>query len=85
MATENWVNIGSDNGLLPDGTNPLPEPMLIYHRYCPVTSIKEMPQPIICKIILKINDLKFDLTMPGANELTKWLWNNPGPGLLGKG
>ena len=23
-----WVNIGSGNGLLPDGTKPLPEPML---------------------------------------------------------
>ena len=28
MATEIWVNIGSGNGLLPDGTKPLPEPML---------------------------------------------------------
>ena len=28
MATENWVNIGSGNGLLPNGTKPLPEPML---------------------------------------------------------
>ena len=26
MATEIWVNIGSGNGLLPDGTKPLPEP-----------------------------------------------------------
>ena len=31
MATEIWVNIGSGNGLLPDGTKPLPEPMLTYH------------------------------------------------------
>ena len=29
MVTYNWVNIGSGNGLLPDGTKPLPEPMLI--------------------------------------------------------
>ena len=28
MATEIWVNIGSGNGLLPDGTKPLPEPIL---------------------------------------------------------
>ena len=28
MATKIWVNIGSGNGLLPDGTKPLPEPML---------------------------------------------------------
>ena len=28
-----WVNIGSGNGLLPDGTKPLPEPMLTYHQW----------------------------------------------------
>ena len=32
MATEIWVNIGSGNGLLPDGTKLLPELMLIYHQ-----------------------------------------------------
>ena len=26
------VNIGSGNGLLPDGNNPLLEPMLTYHQ-----------------------------------------------------
>ena len=31
-----WVNIGSGNGLLPDGTKPLPEPMLSYHQRCSV-------------------------------------------------
>ena len=29
MATEIWVNSGSGNGLLPDGTKPLPECWLI--------------------------------------------------------
>ena len=28
MATEIWINIGSGNGLLPDDTKPLPEPIL---------------------------------------------------------
>ena len=28
MAAEIWVNTGSGNGLLPDSTKPLPEPML---------------------------------------------------------
>ena len=32
MATEIWINIGSGNGLLPDGTKPLPEPMLTYQQ-----------------------------------------------------
>ena len=36
MTTENWAKIGSGNGLLPDGTKPLPEPMLTYHEYGPV-------------------------------------------------
>ena len=27
-----WVNIGSGNGLLPDGTKPLPDLMLTYHQ-----------------------------------------------------
>ena len=34
-----WVNIVSDNGLLPDGTKPLPEPNLTYHKFGPVASI----------------------------------------------
>ena len=31
------VNIGLSNGLLPDGTKPLPEPILIYHQWERVT------------------------------------------------
>ena len=27
-----WWTIGSGNGLLPDGTKPLPEPLLTYHQ-----------------------------------------------------
>ena len=38
-ATEILVNIGSGNGLLPDGIKPLPEPVLTYHQYGPVTII----------------------------------------------
>ena len=30
LVLEIWVNIGSGNGLLPDDTKPLPEPMLTY-------------------------------------------------------
>ena len=28
-----WVNIGSGNGLVPDGTKPLPEPKLTNHQW----------------------------------------------------
>ena len=31
MATSTWVNTGWGNGLMPDGTKPLPEPVLTYH------------------------------------------------------
>ena len=34
MAMKIWVNIGSANGLLPDSTKPLPEPMLTNHHRC---------------------------------------------------
>ena len=37
MATEICVNFGSGNGLLPDGTKPLPEPMLTDHQWSPAT------------------------------------------------
>ena len=30
-----WVITGSDNGLLPDGTKPLPEPMVTYCQLDP--------------------------------------------------
>ena len=33
MATEIWVNIGSGDGSLPDGTKPLPEPMLTDNQW----------------------------------------------------
>ena len=32
IPTQIMVNIGSRNGLLPDSTKPLPEPMLTYHQ-----------------------------------------------------
>ena len=37
MATLIQVTIGSGNGLLPDGTKPLTEPMLTYKLWDPVT------------------------------------------------
>ena len=33
MASQNSVNIGSDNGLVPSGTKPLPEPVLANHQW----------------------------------------------------
>ena len=39
MATKIWINIGSGNGLLPDGTKPLPEPMLTDHQWSPLSPV----------------------------------------------
>ena len=39
MVTKMWVNIGSGNGLMPDGTKPLPEPVLTDHYWSPMTFI----------------------------------------------
>ena len=35
------IDIGWGNGLLPGSTKPLPEPMLTYHQYSPVTFIRQ--------------------------------------------
>ena len=39
MVTLIYINIDSGNGLLPDSTKPLLEPMMTYHHYGPVTFI----------------------------------------------
>ena len=62
--SQTWVNIGSGDGLLPDGTKPLPEPMFalssentsdIHLR----AISQEMHQPSITKISLKIIYVEF--------------------------
>ena len=73
MATEIWVNIGSGNGFLPDGTKLLPD---IDWSSVKLSDIhtraisQEMPEPSVSKIHLKITHLKFNPNFPGANELT---------------
>ena len=66
MVSEIWVNIGSGNGLLPDGTKPLPEPMLTYLQISPMTDIhlralsqEDLKMPIN-KTRLKIAFLKLN-------------------------
>ena len=71
MVTEIWINTGSGNGLLPDSTKTLPEPMLTDHiGAIHIRAIsQEIPQLSIIKIRLKITYFKFHLNFPGANEL----------------
>ena len=76
MVTLIWVNIGSGNGLLPDGTKPLPEPMLTYHQWGNAPFMWGQFQPSITKISLKITSLKFIPNLPGANELKTQTWSS---------
>ena len=71
-----WVNIDC-NGLFPDrlltdGTKSLPETMLTYlqssDNYQRVI-VQKIAQPLIAKIVLKIETLKFYSNHRGANEL----------------
>ena len=67
----NLGQIGSGNGLVPDGTKPLPEPMLTYHQQGPVafTWVQKIPQPSVTEISWTMTYLKFCSNLPGANEL----------------
>ena len=81
MGTEILVNIGSGNGLLPDGTKPLPEPMLTDHQWCPVTFIfgkfhKRCLKHQSLRSVWKLHVWKFHLNFPGVNELTSQ-WSMP--------
>ena len=67
------VNIGSGNGLLPDGTKPLPEPILTDHQWSSVAFIlgqfhKRCLNHQSLKS-MKITYLKFPSNFPGANVL----------------
>ena len=41
MVTQNWVNISSGNGLLPDGTKLLPKPIFTYQEWGPLVFRQE--------------------------------------------
>ena len=74
MASENLVNIGSGNGLLPDGTKPLPKPMLTDHQWDLVTSsFGAISQDILKISVLNMSSKIINSRMllhSGANELT---------------
>ena len=48
--TEIRINIGSGNGLLPDGTKPLPEPMLTYRKVFPSIDLKASDNERFCNL-----------------------------------
>ena len=74
MATYIWVNSGSGNGLLPDGTKPLPEPMLIsligeIMWHSPESNFTASAQATILYHEFKNDVFKITANFPGANEL----------------
>ena len=70
------VHIGSGNGLLPDGTKPLPEPMLTNHQWTLVALINDEYHINAQDFYLwyKFGKYSFKLHMHllRANELTHW-------------
>ena len=73
MATYIWDNIGLGYGLLPDGTKPLPEPMLTSDQSGSMTFTWEQSRRVfkllVCMVSLKITLLKLLPRLSGANEL----------------
>ena len=73
MVTQLWVNIDSGNGLLPDRTKPLPEPMLTSSVRSSENHLwavaQEIPRPAITEINLEIIYVKFLSNLPATNEL----------------
>ena len=73
MATVILDNIGSGNGLLPDGTMPLPEPMLTSSEgFCGIllrAVSQELLKVSIQDMSLKKTFWKIFSNPPGANEL----------------
>ena len=73
MEIQIWDNIGSGNGLLPDGTKPLPAPMLILISevlwHLPESYFTASVQTTIpYDDFRKITRLKLISHLPGANE-----------------
>ena len=78
MATWIWINTGAGNGLLPDGTKPLHEPILtvkIYGIHLRVSS-QEMPKISLLDMSLKVTNLTIILGSPRGQwvkgELYTW-------------
>ena len=88
MTTEILVNIGSGNGSLPDGTEPLPEPKLTNHQLGPVAFIwgqfhRKWSRYLSLMWIWKITNLELQPHLSGANELRNTSWFLPVDDIIG--
>ena len=80
MASEILVNTGSGNGLLPDGTKPLSESMLTYHRWDPLALLQGNvylnTQAINNHIVFEIYTFEITATSPGRLCVNSLLLGN---------
>ena len=77
MATKIWVNIGSNNGLTPDGIKPLPETILTYYHWGLMALtldqfLRKFFETSIRKMFLQKYNGKITSTSLGDNDLTLW-------------
>ena len=76
MVSDILVSIGSGNGLLPNGTKALPEPMLTYHWWASVAFYREQFHwyCLRCEIHKRSENctLKTAPIAPSVNELIGW-------------
>ena len=64
MVTKKWVNIASGNGLLPDGTKPIPEPMLTCHQRFGI-HLHSISQEMLINLIINVfRDYTFRIIFP---------------------
>ena len=69
MVSHNLVNIGSGSELLPDGTNPLAEPMLTCRLAFTWDVLTESARNINDRNVFENHTFKITALFPGSNEL----------------
>ena len=71
MATQNWVNIGSGNGLYQAINCPsIDQPLVWSNDNYPREVLQGIPQSSITNLSLKMTYSTFYFNVQGANELT---------------
>ena len=68
MVTKIWVSIGLGNGLLPESSEPLPEPMSTIIKGVLCYSPESNFNISVADISLKISNLRLQPNLPGAKE-----------------
>ena len=80
--SERLVNIELGDGLLPDGTNSSPTPLMAYHQgelcHSPQDDVYLYAQDINHQIMFKMYTIETTTTSPGDNELNCCISYNAG-------